>query len=45
MYPFLCRHVPRPLADLLIVIWYVLLIVLVAAGFSISPAEFRYINL
>jgi hypothetical protein len=45
MYRFLCRHLPRPLANVAIIIWYVLLVVLVVAGFSIPQAEFRYLNL
>ena len=45
MYPFLCRHLPRPAADAVVVAWYVLLIVLVAAGFSLPVADFRYAGL
>jgi hypothetical protein len=42
MYPFLCRHFPVWLANLLMVLWYALLIILVCRWFLFSDSDFRY---
>jgi uncharacterized integral membrane protein len=45
MYGFLLKRLPASVAQLLMIAWYILLIVLVFRKFNISPAIFRYITL
>ena len=45
MYGYLLKRLPAPVAQAVMVVWYLLLIVLVFRKFSLSPAEFRYITL
>lgn len=45
MYGFLLKLFPPPVAQAIMVIWYLILIVLVFRKFDVSPAEFRYIAL
>lgn len=45
MYGFLLKRLPASVAQVIMVAWYLLLIVLVFRKFNISPAAFRYIVL
>lgn len=45
MYDLLCRYSPRPVADALMAIWYVLLILLVLYCAFEPNAEFNYLML
>ena len=42
MYSFLLGHLPRFWANLVMVLWYLLLIILVIAFSSYQQADFRY---
>ena len=44
MYRFLRGLFPQPVADGLMVVWYVAIIILVILFFSFAPGQFRYIN-
>ncbi len=45
MYGFLKRHLPGPLADILMAMWYALLILAVLYGVFEPQADFRYLVL
>ncbi len=45
MYGFLLKRLPKSVAQVIMVAWYLILIVLVFRKFDISSAEFRYIGL
>ncbi len=45
MYGFLKRHLPGPVADVLMALWYVLLILAVLYCAFEPQAEFRYLML
>lgn len=45
MYAFLTRHLPRPLANLVAVLWYGALLALVYALWNAPQAVFRYVNM
>ena len=45
MYGFLKRYLPGPMADVLMALWYVLLILTVLYCASEPQAEFRYLML
>ena len=45
MYTWLARHLPRPLADAVAVIWYAALLALIYALWSAPQAAFRYLYL
>ena len=45
MYAWLARHLPRPVANAVAVLWYAALLVLVYALWSAPQAAFRYVNL
>ena len=45
MYAFLARHLPRPLANAVAVLWYAALLALIYALWSAPQAAFRYIRL
>lgn len=44
MYPFLLRFFRRPLANALMVLWYLCLLGLVLYFVSLPPGLFRYAN-
>ena len=45
MYGFLTHYLPSPMADVLMALWYVLLILTVLYCASEPQAEFRYLML
>ncbi|HEX2278014.1 MAG TPA: hypothetical protein VHN13_12910 [Candidatus Tectomicrobia bacterium] len=45
MYGFLKRHLPNPVADVLMAVWYVLLILAVLYCAFEPRAEFQYLML
>ena len=45
MYSFLKRYLPSPMADVLMALWYVVLILAVLYCASAPQAEFRYLML
>jgi hypothetical protein len=45
MYDFLCRYLPDWVAEILLVIWYLLLIIAILKCLQVPPGEFRYGNL
>ena len=45
LYGFLCRWLPPMVAQILMAVWYLVLLVLVFLWFFITPGEFRYLAL
>lgn len=45
LYGFLLKRLPAAVAQMLMVVWYLLLIFIVFRTFSMPPDEFRYIAL
>lgn len=45
MYAWLRHRLPVPLAEILVTLWYLLLLGLIAACAALPTAEFRYLNL
>ncbi len=45
MYAFLSRHLPRPLADVVAVLWYALLIAGILLCYQRNGPGFRYLDL
>jgi hypothetical protein len=44
VYSWLLQHCNRPLANVLIFIWYVLLLMLVIGTIDMQPGRFRYLK-
>lgn len=45
MYAFLARHLPRPLANAVAIVWYAVLLALIYALWSAPQAVLRYVNM
>lgn len=43
LYGFLLKWLPVPVAQILMAVWYLLLLLLVFLWFFITPGEFRYL--
>lgn len=44
MYAWLCQRLPPPAAEIMVALWYLLLVLLIAACAGLPSAEFRYLN-
>lgn len=45
MYRILLRLLPEALANILLTLWYILIVFLIYLFFSVPQAGFRYINI
>ena len=45
MYDWLVAHLPRPLANVVAMVWYAALLALIYALWSAPQAAFRYVQL
>ena len=45
MYSFLLKRLPAPVAQVIMVLWYLVLIVMVFRKFDLAQPAFRYIQL
>jgi len=45
MHAFLCRHLPRPAANVLALLWYALLVAGILLCWQRNPAGFVYLGL
>ncbi len=45
MYGFLLLHIPKTAADIIMAVWYVILLFLIIALSGTGESEFRYLNI
>jgi uncharacterized membrane protein (DUF485 family) len=44
MYPWLLRHFNRPVANVLMFLWYFLMVLLIAYTADMQPGRFHYLQ-